>query len=127
MQFPLIAAIAATMISVHDGDTIIVSIGGAAETVRLHTIDAPELPPRARCEAEAQAAAEATVALQSMLPQGLAIRLEPLKSRPRDRYGRMLALAVTPSGTDVAAELVRRHLARPWTGKRHGWCPDLSP
>ena len=44
--------------------------------------------------------------------------------RGRDRYGRTLATAKTPTGADMAAPLIRAGLARPSEGRgpRGGWC-----
>lgn len=120
----LAAALLATVIGVHDGDTITIRLRGAIEVVRFPEIDAPELPPRARCQVEARAALKAARRLQALLPKGQRVRLDPLP-RDRDRYGRLLASVTLPDGRNVALLLEAEGLARPWAGRRRSWC--ISP
>ena len=121
----LAAAISAIIVSVHDGDTITVRIGAVTEIVRLLDIDAPELPPRAHCPSEAAGALAARDALRRLAPPGLAVTLQQT-GRLRDRYGRLLALVILSDGRGAGNALMQAGLARAWTGKRHGWCPDLA-
>jgi len=71
----------ATVLSIGDGDTIRVRQAGRTITVRLACIDAPELAQRPQGE-------EARRYLQTRLPIGTTVRLEP---RATDRYGRTVA------------------------------------
>ena len=119
----LAAALDAVVVSVHDGDTLRVLSQNRIETIRLITVDAPELPPRARCPAEKAGAIAATRALQALIPPGSAVKIHVNHGRPRDRYGRLLADVMTPKG-DAGEFLLRHGLARPYRGgKRKGWCP----
>jgi endonuclease YncB( thermonuclease family) len=42
-------------------------------------------------------------------------------SRDRDQYGRALRV-VYQGGVSIGARLVSEGLARPWEGRRRGWC-----
>jgi micrococcal nuclease len=86
------------VVSVHDGDTITVSLNGRKEKVRLIGIDAPEL-------------AQEPWGMQSQgtlerLVKGRLVRLET-DIKERDQYGRLLAY-VYVDDTFVNAELVRQ-------------------
>ena len=78
----------ATVVRVVDGDTVIVAIGGAEESVRLICIDTPESVARDRpneCYG-----AEASHRLGELLPPGTAVDLTR-DVEPRDVYDRLLA------------------------------------
>ncbi len=71
-----------------DGDTIVVTIDGRSETVRLLGIDTPESPggPRpAECFGS-----EASAFAESLIPPGTVVRLSRDK-QTRDQYARLLA------------------------------------
>ncbi len=90
---------------VGDGDTIDLADG---RRVRLVQIDAPELG-----EGECYAA-EAAQALEALLPEGTAVRLEPDAGLDDEvRFGRLLRY-VHLGDTNVNLELVRRGAAAPW-------------
>lgn len=77
-----------TVIRVVDGDTVVVDIGGAEESVRLIGIDTPEtVAPNRPVECFG---AEASRRLGELLPVGTEVRLER-DVEPRDRYDRLLA------------------------------------
>ncbi len=99
-----------------DGDTIVC----ARETIRIENIDAAEMPPHARCAYEADLAVKAKLFVVDRLARGR-VELVRDQKRPRDRYGRTLAL-VRVDGVDLGEALVAAGLARPWDGKRRGWC-----
>jgi len=100
-----------TVVSVHDGDTVRVrEAGGRERTVRLATIDAPELAqpfgPLARDAVRERV-------------QGREVTLE---SRGRDRYGRVLAVLWIPGemqAQDLALWAVRQGLAWHYTAYAH--------
>lgn len=101
-----------------DGDTI--EIDG--ETVRIANIDTPEIR-HARCDAERRLGRVAKAELDKILSRG-AITLQrgdPGTGRKTDKYGRTLGL-IAVDGQDVGEEMVARQMARPWEGKRKGWC-----
>jgi len=97
-----------------DGDTFWM----AGEKIRIADIDTPETHP-ARCPEEARLGAAATQRLQALLNSG-AVTLHPI-DRDTDRYGRKLR-RVEVNGRGVGATLVAEGLARPYLGRRMGWC-----
>ena len=87
----------ALVVRVIDGDTVLVSIGGAEESARLIGIDTPETKrPDTPVECFGP---EASDRLHALLPPGTPVRLE-LDQEPRDRYGRLLVYL--HRGTDDA-------------------------
>lgn len=96
--------------SVVDGDTLVVSIDGAVESVRLIGIDTPETKdPRKTVECFGPDAAAHTAAL---LAKGAAVRLER-DVEARDSFGRLLAYVWRASdGLFVNSSLVRDGYAR---------------
>ena len=77
----------ALVVRVIDGDTVLVSVGGAEERARLIGIDTPETK-RPDTPVECYGP-EASDRLTALLPPGTPIRVE-LDEEPRDRYGRLL-------------------------------------
>ena len=109
-------------VRVIDGDTVEV----AGETIRLADIDTPEMPPRARCDAEARLAELATARLRVLLAER-PWRIERQHKRDGtlrlDRYERTLAiLAFSADGQSIGLALVAQGLAVAWEGRRHDWC-----
>ena len=122
---PVAGPIAAAVLEVIDGDTIMVRariwLGQDVETrVRLSGADAPET--KARCEEERQLAQAA----RAFVRDRVASRRVSLLDIRYDKYGRrVLARVITPEGEDLAESLIRHGLARPYAGgARAGWCPD---
>lgn len=107
----------ATVERVTDGDTLVLTDGAR---VRLVQIDAPE-------SGEECYAAEATAALERLVPPGSEVTLE---SDPAlddvDRFGRLLRY-VLRDGRNVNLELVRVGAAAPWffDGDRGRYADDL--
>lgn len=81
----------ATIERVVDGDTIIAQINGQRERVRLLGIDTPESVAQTR--PDQCFGAEASLYLQSLLPEGTAITLIR-DEEARDQYDRLLAYVV---------------------------------
>ena len=103
----------ATMISVVDGDTIDVAIGGHRERVRLIGIDTPETKkPNTPIQCYGP---EATKFTKSLLPKDTPLHLER-DVVARDDFGRMLAY-VYIAGDDkfVNMAIIRQGYARPLT------------
>jgi endonuclease YncB( thermonuclease family) len=108
----------ASVARVVDGDTIRLADG---TRVRLVQIDAPEAGER-ECFA-----AEATRALERLLPVGTQVELERDPALDaRDRFGRVLRY-VLREGTNVNVELVRSGAAAPYffRGDRGRYADDL--
>jgi len=78
----------ATVVRVVDGDTVVVAIGDAEESVRLIGIDTPESVARDR--PDECYGAEASHRLGELLPPGTAVDLTR-DVEPRDVYDRLLA------------------------------------
>lgn len=98
-----------------DGDTV--RINGV--TIRLADIDTPETH-EPRCASEAARGAEATSRLLSLMNEGPVV-LARTGKRDEDRYGRKLR-TIERHGRSLGAILVAEGLARPWEGRRRGWC-----
>lgn len=94
----------AEVVRVVDGDTVVVRLGRADETVRLLGIDTPEsVDPRSPVECFGKEAAAHTA---SLLPAGTAVRLVR-DVEARDQYDRLLAYVYRASdGAFVNLQLV---------------------
>jgi endonuclease YncB( thermonuclease family) len=112
--------VAAQVVRVHDGDTFTVAVQGwpalvSPIQVRLHGFDAAELGgPR---PFEGSCAELARDWLAGVLPPGTAVTLRNVR---RDKYFRALAdvvAVVDGESRDVASELLRRGLVRPYSGR----------
>jgi endonuclease YncB( thermonuclease family) len=101
-----------------DGDTIY-ACGSGCYTVRILNIDAPEMPPKSKCEKEARMAVEAKARLAQAI-DGKTVELVR-EGRQRDRYDRLLA-RVLFQGKDMGEMLISAGLARKWSGHREPWC-----
>ena len=93
-----LAAPAATVVSVGDGDTLRVEDRGQKVTIRVACIDAPET-------AQAPYGQQAGEALQALLPIGSTVTL---KTQTTDRYGRNVAEVFTPNGANAGLTLVQQ-------------------
>ncbi|CAN5842496.1 hypothetical protein BH24ACT3_BH24ACT3_08180 [soil metagenome] len=78
---------AATVVRITDGDTLVLDLGGAEETVRLIGIDTPET--KHPTKPVMCFGAEATAHLDELVPEGSAVRVER-DVEARDRYDRLL-------------------------------------
>jgi micrococcal nuclease len=100
----------AVIVKVVDGDTVIASIDGKEETVRLLGINTPETVKRnwpIECYGP-----EASNLTKSLLPPGTAVRLER-DIEARDAYNRLLAYVYRiDDGLFVNLELMRQGDAR---------------
>jgi len=96
-----------------DGDTIKVDINGQTETVRLLSIDSPEVhKPGTPVQCYGP---EATDHLSLLLADGI-VRLEPdTKQGDRDRYQRLLRYVYLPDGSEVNSTMVKDGYARAYT------------
>jgi len=112
----------AVVVSVYDGDTITVDIPGVPAVfgddigVRIMGIDTPEM--RGGTSETRRLAVQARDAVRGWCQAGGAVTLRDVA---RDKYFRVLA-RVECQGVDVAAELVRMGLAKPYDGgTKEGW------
>lgn len=107
----------AQVVSVIDGDTIVVSIGGSTEHTRLIGIDTPESRPNRRAALQSdqthlnqetiiRMGHEAANHARQLLPKKSWVRLEFDADR-RDRYNRLLAYVWLPNGAMANEEIVR--------------------
>lgn len=103
----------ATLVRVVDGDTIVVSVAGRDERVRLIGIDTPEsVKPGSAVECFGK---EASGHLAWLLPQGTRVRLVG-DVEQRDRYGRLLAYVYREADDlFVNAAMARDGFAEPLT------------
>jgi micrococcal nuclease len=93
-----LSAMAATVISVGDGDTLRVEDGGRKITIRVFCIHAPEM-------AQAPYGQQARQALQELLPVGSTVTL---KAQTTDRYGRTIAEVFAQNDTNAGLTLVQQ-------------------
>jgi micrococcal nuclease len=98
------------VVSVHDGDSITVSLDGRSEKVRLVGISAPELGDE---RPEYREAAEAARDFARSALKGKTVTLEvDARQGDRDRYDRLLRYVFLGDGTNFNEELVRKGYAR---------------
>ncbi len=119
----------ASAVRVVDGETLIYG----RERIRILGIDAPETENRARCDAERQLAAKATMTLTNII---IGKRLE-VERHGKDRFGRTLAY-IRISGVDVGEMLIMANVAVRWgdgakealervtSNRRPDWCARLA-
>lgn len=103
-----------------DGDTVRLASG---ERVRLAGIDAPELPPRAKCDREVRLALEAKARVLELARAAdrVTLHLPAGETRDADRYGRLLR-DLHIDGVDAGEILVAEGLAQVWQGRKAEWC-----
>jgi micrococcal nuclease len=102
-----------------DGDTLRTPEG---ERIRLIGIDAPELPPRAKCAREAELALAAKDRLTGLIGSAAHIKTSPRSGEPdRDRFDRLLR-DVSVDGVDAGEILLAEGLAKVWRGRKSVWC-----
>lgn len=113
-------SVAAVVDHVHDGDTVIVAVPSwpaivSRIQVRVAGIDTPEIHDKRPAIAAQAALARDWVAVH--LPPGASVSLRHVR---RDKYFRLLAdvdIEIDGETRDLAVELLRRGLARPYAGQ----------
>lgn len=120
--------IPARVLSVIDGDTIVVRariwLGQGVETqVRLDGVDTPEL--RGKCERERRLARKARDFIVSQTAEGRVV----LRNIQYGKYaGRVVARVQTLDGEDFSQALLKAGLGKPYNGGRRGsWCDQPKP
>ena len=105
-----------------DGDTCTVTIPtvhplfGEKIRVRVADIDTPEI--RGKCTSEKAQAIEARDRARSLMKNALRIDLRNVE---RGNFFRIVA-DVMVDGVSLGEQLITAGLARPYGGKRKGWC-----
>lgn len=99
-----------------DGDTL----DQEGMRIRIADIDTPEIFSPA-CTSEEALGQRARLRLEALLAAGPYSLAPNPDGRDEDRYGRKLRI-VTRGGRSLGQILVAEGLARPWTGRRMGWC-----
>ncbi len=120
-QTPSVADVADAVVRrVVDGDTLVASIDGADERVRMLGVDAPEsVTPDRPVECFGP---EAAARARALLPEGTRIRLsaDPTQGR-RDRFGRLLAEVTRPGDArTINEQLVAEGYAEVFRGDGRG-------
>ncbi len=111
----------ANVLSIYDGDTITVVFKDAEgndikEKIRILELDTPEI--KGKCSFEKKKAIQARDRLVDLVSD-YPVRIEFFK---RDKYKRMLAHVYTHEGINVAEQLIKENLGRPYAGGRRSWC-----
>lgn len=104
----------AVVTRVIDGDTLVVSLGGVEERVRVIGIDTPEtVDPRREPACFGNAA---TARAKELLPVGTVVQLmsDPSQAN-RDRYDRLLRTVVLANGSDLGLQLIEGGFAYEYT------------
>ena len=101
------------VVSVTDGDTIKVNIGGTTETIRLIGIDTPEtVDPRKPVQCFGQEASKKSKELLT----GKKVRLEADPTQgERDKYGRLLRFVFLEDGTNFNKMMIAEGYAHEYT------------
>ncbi len=115
----------ATVLSVSDGDTVVLQIARNRERVRLIGIDTPESHSNPRAKKQAmrnhqdvlsiiEQGKAAALYTRNLLPRGTSVRIEHDVEK-RDHYGRVLAYLWLPSGEMVNEKIITSGYAYPLT------------
>ena len=100
------------VVSVPDGDTIVVAVGDGTERVRVIGIDTPEIGPKECFALEAAREARALVQGRTVL-----LTADPTQD-DRDRYGRLLRHVTMADGRSMAQVLISGGFGREYTYDR---------
>jgi endonuclease YncB( thermonuclease family) len=88
-----------------DGDTIVVDMNGAPETIRFIGVDTPETQdPRTSVQCFGRAAADYTKTMIGM--NNVRLEADPTNTN-RDRYNRLLRYVYLPDGRLINAEIIK--------------------
>lgn len=99
----------ATVVTVFDGDTLLVDIDGKREKIRLLGVDTPEVDgPHTTVE---RCGPEASRRTKSLAPKGATVRLTFDGKTKRDHYRRLLAHVDLADGRGLNELLLREGLA----------------
>lgn len=109
-----------------DGDTVEIAVGFLPDplppklSIRVLGIDTPEKAPRAKCEAEAAKAKEASAFTKAAVSNAREIDVQMTEW---DKYGGRVLGHVILDGQSLSDMLIRAGLARPYHGEaKSSWC-----
>jgi micrococcal nuclease len=109
-----------------DGDTVEIAVDFLPDplppklSIRVIGVDTPEKAPRAKCEAEAKKAVEATRFTQRAVAEAKEVDIH-IKSW--DKYGGRVLGMVVLDGNGLSEMLIDAGLARPYKGEaKSSWC-----
>lgn len=109
-----------------DGDTVEIAVGFLPEplppklSIRILGVDTPEKAPRAKCEAEAAKAKQASAFTKAAI---LNAREVVVQLAEWDKYGGRVLGHVIIDGNNLSDMLIREGLARPYKGEaKSSWC-----
>lgn len=128
--FALLASAAAAetyqITRVIDGDTVEIAVGFLPDplppklSIRVLGIDTPEKAPRAKCDAEAAKAKEASAFTKDAVTNAREIDVQMTEW---DKYGGRVLGHVILDGQSLSDMLIRAGLARPYHGEaKSSWC-----
>jgi endonuclease YncB( thermonuclease family) len=109
-----------------DGDTVEIAVDFLPEplppklSIRVIGVDTPEKAPRAKCEAEAKKAVEATRFTQRAVAKAKEVDIH---IKGWDKYGGRVLGMVVLDGVSLSDSLISAGLARPYKGDaKQSWC-----
>ena len=109
-----------------DGDTVEIAVGFLPEplpaklSIRVLGIDTPEKAPRAKCEAEAEKAKQASAFTKAAISNAREIDVQ---LKEWDKYGGRVLGYVILDGHSLSEMLIGEGLARPYKGEaKSSWC-----
>lgn len=110
---------------IHDGDTILTMLPGLPPeltnvSIRILGIDTPEL--RGQCQFEIDMANKARLMVVQLVGTAKTMTVTDIQW---DKYGGRIDGTVTVNGINIANELIKAGLARPYHGEaKLPWCPQ---
>lgn len=109
-----------------DGDTVEIAVDFLPKplppklSIRVLGVDTPEKAPRAKCEAEASKALEASAFTKAAVANA---REVDIQIKTWDKYGGRVLGDVILDGHSLADMLIEEGLARPYKGEaKSSWC-----
>jgi len=109
-----------------DGDTVEIAVGFLPEplppklSVRILGVDTPEKAPRAKCEAEAEKAKQASAFTKAAVTNAREVEVQ---LEEWDKYGGRVLGHIILDGQNLSDMLIHVGLARPYQGEaKSSWC-----
>lgn len=109
-----------------DGDTVEIAVGFLPDplppklSIRVLGVDTPEKAPRAKCDAEAAKAKEASAFTKDAVRNAREIDVQMTEW---DKYGGRVLGHIILDGQSLSDMLIRAGLARPYHGEaKSSWC-----